>query len=299
MTVAPGAEAVATAEPQITAVQAEVAPVQAQVAPAGLASGRCGPLRRRRLQAQDLGRALGAQVLRHVVVRGDKLPGLVELPHGLGRRLAARPRRGDAPRAVLATVCVPGDLFGVDAVLAQAPVDHLGKGRTLVGGFQFRTPCVLRQHRALLQHRAGVAEHAVDGHPGDARDLFGRLAGADARLDVAGREGRRGVGGVGNVTAARARRGVPVGPQGGVDTVVYGQGQKTTDLIGKHKRLAVLGEGDETHRPHRVPPSHPLARPSAARFHTVRVTLTGQKRAAPTERMNMKQVFVDQRRSIT
>ncbi|BCB86484.1 hypothetical protein Psuf_037970 [Phytohabitans suffuscus] len=71
-------------------------------------------------------------------------------------------------------------------MLRQAAVDHLGERRALFGGPQARAAGVLGEHRPLLQDRPGVSQDAVDRHTGDARDVVGRLAGADAGLDVAG-----------------------------------------------------------------------------------------------------------------
>src|SRR5439155_13660195 len=97
----------------------------AQVTPAAL-----GTRRRReaptgaldwRILPEDRHRSLGAQVLGHVVVRRDVLPGLVQLPDGLGGRLAARPGGHDPPGAVVPAVRVPGALVGVHSVLGQPP----------------------------------------------------------------------------------------------------------------------------------------------------------------------------------
>src|SRR4029453_4455269 len=74
---------------------------------------------RHRVLAEDLGRPLGAQVLRHVIVRRHDLAPLVETPHRLGGRLAGRPGRHDPPGAVLAPERVPRDLLALDPVLGE------------------------------------------------------------------------------------------------------------------------------------------------------------------------------------
>jgi hypothetical protein len=118
-------------------------------------------------------------------VRRHELTALVEVPDRLGGGLAGRPGGDDPPGAVLAPERVPGDLLGVDAVLGEPGVDDLGERCTGVGRLQPGTAGVLGEHGPLLQHRAGVAEHPVDGHAGDPGDVLGGLAGADPGLDVA------------------------------------------------------------------------------------------------------------------
>ena len=105
--------------------------------------------------------------------------------------LPRRPGGDDPPGAVVAPVGVPGDLLDVDAVLAQPGVDHLGQRGARSAGLEPGAAGVLGEHGPLLQHRAGVAQHPVDRHAGDAGHVLGGLAGADAGLDVAGRQRRR------------------------------------------------------------------------------------------------------------
>ncbi|GAA3449862.1 hypothetical protein GCM10018962_16950 [Dactylosporangium matsuzakiense] len=59
-----------------------------------------------------------------------------------------------------------------------------------------------------------------------------------------------------------------VGAQSTLDTLIDRQRQEPPDLVGQDERLPVLREGDESHRPHRVPPSHPLQAPSAGAFQS-------------------------------
>ena len=68
---------------------------------------------------EDRGGALRAQVLRHVVLRGDLLAGLVQLPDRLRGRPARGPGGDHAPGAVVAAVGVPGDLLQLDPVLVS------------------------------------------------------------------------------------------------------------------------------------------------------------------------------------
>jgi hypothetical protein len=207
-----------------------------------------------RLLAEDLGRTLSAEVLRHVVVRRDDLAALVEIPHGLGGRLAGRPRGDDAPGAVLAAERVPGDLLGVDAVLSQPTVHDLGQRGTGVGGLQAGAARVLGQHGPLLQHRARVAQDAVDGDAGHPGDVLGGLAGTDPGLDVAGGQGGHDLG-VRHRDSGADRVWRAVGLQRPADPVVDGERQEPADLIGEHQGLTVLGEGYEAYRPHALPPS--------------------------------------------
>ena len=194
----------------------------------------------------------------------DQLAGLVQLPDRGRVGLAGGPGRDHAPGAVVAPVRVPGDLLHVDAVLAQPGVDDLGQGGALLGGLQPGPAGVLGQHRPLLQHRTGVAQHPVDRHAGDAGHVLGRLAGADAGLDVARRERRRRrrwsndcAGGAGR--SGRSMRG---------DAIVDRQREQAADLVGEHQRLAVLGEGDEAYGPHAEVPfrSSPASMAGRARY---------------------------------
>src|SRR6185369_1363095 len=102
--------------------------------------------------------------------------------------------RDHAPGAVVAPVGVPGDLVHLDVVLAQPRVHDLGEGGAPLGALEPGTPGVLGQHRPLLQHRAGVAQHPVDRYAGDAGHVLGGLTGPDPGLDVARGEGGRVVG---------------------------------------------------------------------------------------------------------
>jgi hypothetical protein len=117
---------------------------------------------------------------------------------------------------------------------------------------------VLGEHRPLLQHRPGVAQHPVDRHTGDAGDLFGGLAGADPGLDVAGGQGRHRVAGRHHAGHGGHRCGA-VGVQDRADPVVDRERQEPADLVGEHQGLTVLGKGDEANRPHALPPSVSLA----------------------------------------
>ena len=204
-----------------------------------------------RLLAEHRRGPLGAQVLRHVVVRRDDLAGLVELPHRLRGRLAGRPGGDDPPGAVVAPVGVPGDLLGVDAVLGQPGVDHLGERGALLGGLA--AGCAGRAGRASPAPAAPGRRSAAPGRP--ARRRSGRRRrrtrrsgcgpGCPAGTATAARSPER--------PAPRDRRPRPASACSTPATpLVDGQRQQAAHLVGEHQGLAVLGEGDEAYRPHRV-----------------------------------------------
>jgi hypothetical protein len=135
-------------------------------------------------------------------------------------------------------------------VLSESAVDHIGQRGALLGAAQPGPARVLGEHGSLLQHRPGVAQHAIDRHVGDARDIVGALAGPDPCLDVTG--GQR----VGGVVGHRGdgdgvRTGGPVRMGRRSDPVVDGQREETADLVREDESLTVFGEGDEPDRTHR------------------------------------------------
>jgi hypothetical protein len=155
------------------------------------------------------------------------------------------------PGAVLGAVGVPADGVQVGAEQPQ-PVGHELLQRHRRRALRQPDPGVaglLGDPDALLQHGVGEAHDPLDRRPGGMRDLLGRLAGADAGLDHAGRQ---------RVAQVDVDLGDPVGvaARGGPETVVDRHEEPVSrvrgvrPVRGEHQVLAVVGESHEAQGAH-------------------------------------------------
>ena len=156
---------------------------------------------RHRGQAASLGRGTGTGLAELagqqpglVVLRDDVAAGQVVGELGAAGATVHGVLGDQGPAAVGLAPGVPGDVLVVQRVVGEEHPGRLAQraGRAAALGRPAAQGGLLRGLRhvgALGEDRGGEAHDRLDGGPGGGGDVLGGLAGADARLDVAGPQG--------------------------------------------------------------------------------------------------------------